>query len=65
MFKVGLRGVTAIVLYHLIYVSVAYIPNMRPLIPNLHVEKFMVVVVVVVGVKCEFMFKFNQQLVQA
>ena len=36
-------------LYHLIYVSRVYIPNLRPLVPPLHLEKFVVVVVVVVG----------------
>ena len=29
-------------LYHLIYVSKAYIPNLRPLAPSLHLEKFVV-----------------------
>ena len=29
-------------LYHLIYVSKAYIPNMRPVAHSLHVEKFVV-----------------------
>ena len=33
----------------LIYVSKGYIPNLGPLGPLLHVEKFLVVVVVVVG----------------
>ena len=43
---------------HLIFVSKPYIPNLRPLGPFLHVEKFVVVVVVGgggwVGVKSEF-----------
>ena len=33
-------------LYDLIYVSKVYIPNLRPLVPPLHLEKFVVVVVV-------------------
>ena len=28
--------------YHLIYVSKVYIPNLRPLVPPLHLEKFVV-----------------------
>ena len=35
-------------MYSLIYVSKGYIPNLGPLGPFLHVEKFLVVVVVVV-----------------
>ena len=29
-------------LYHLIYVNEVYIPNLRPLVPPLHLEKFVV-----------------------
>ena len=52
--------------YHLIYVRKPYIPNLRPLGPPLHVEKFVWwwwwVVVVVVVCKVILVFRFGPRL---
>ena len=50
--QIGLSGVMATkVLDRLIFVRKAYIPNFRPLVPFLHVEKFLVGVYVDFSVK--------------
>ena len=45
---------------HLIFVRKAYIPNFRPLVPFLHVKKF--VVVGWAGVKVDFSVKLRPKL---
>ena len=46
---------------HLIFVRKAYKPNIRPLLPFLHVEKFVVGGGWVVGVKVDFSVKLEAQ----
>ena len=47
---------------HLIYISKAYIPNLRPLEPLLHVEKFVWVGGWLVVCKVILLFRFGQRL---